>query len=92
MLQTCHTAIVNGYVVEGHVPAEAVRQVLVAFAEFSEAKDLSGMDTLFAPDDWVRIIEGAGVDSGWADYRDHHIGPELEHLENFWYRYFAIEP
>ena len=27
-LQSCHTAIVNGYVVEGHVPAEDVRRLL----------------------------------------------------------------
>ena len=27
-LASCHTAIVDGYVVEGHVPAEAVRKLL----------------------------------------------------------------
>lgn len=27
-LQSCHTAVVNGYVVEGHVPADVVRQLL----------------------------------------------------------------
>lgn len=27
-LQSCHTAIVDGYVVEGHVPAQDVRQML----------------------------------------------------------------
>ena len=27
-LQACHTAEVGGYVVEGHVPADIVRQVL----------------------------------------------------------------
>jgi hypothetical protein len=28
MLETCHTAIVDGYVVEGHVPADVIRQML----------------------------------------------------------------
>lgn len=27
-LQSCHTAIVDGYVIEGHVPAEDVRRLL----------------------------------------------------------------
>lgn len=27
-LQSCHTAVVEGYVVEGHVPAEAIRNLL----------------------------------------------------------------
>lgn len=27
-LQSCHTAVVNGYVVEGHVPADVIRKLL----------------------------------------------------------------
>jgi hypothetical protein len=27
-LQTCHTASVNGYIVEGHVPAEDIQRML----------------------------------------------------------------
>jgi hypothetical protein len=27
-LRTCHTAVVNGYVIEGHVPPEDVRRLL----------------------------------------------------------------
>ncbi len=27
-LQSCHTAIVDGYVIEGHVPAEDIRRLL----------------------------------------------------------------
>lgn len=27
-LQSCHTAIVDGYVIEGHVPADAIRRLL----------------------------------------------------------------
>lgn len=28
LLESCHTAIIDGYVVEGHVPAEAIRKLL----------------------------------------------------------------
>jgi len=72
--------------------AAAVRAVITAVAALSEAKDLAGLDTLYAPDPWVRIIEGAGVNNGWTDYRDHHLKPELAEFENFRYRYFDIEP
>ena len=28
MLRSCHTALVGGYLVEGHVPADAIRRLL----------------------------------------------------------------
>lgn len=37
-LASCHTAVVGGYVVEGHVPADSVRRLL---AERPEAKGLA---------------------------------------------------
>jgi len=55
-----------------------VRQVVEAVGQFTQAKNIAGLDTLFASDDWVRVIEGAGVNNGWVDYRDHHLRPELE--------------
>lgn len=72
--------------------ADSVAAVLGAFARGSEEKNVAGLDSLVAPDAWVRIIEGAGVNEGWVDYRDHHLVPELAEFENFRYRYFAIEP
>ena len=72
--------------------ATAVRAVVEAFAAHAQAKALDGLDTLVAHDSWVYIIEGAGVNHGWTEYRDHHLAPELAEFENFSYRYFAIEP
>lgn len=34
-LQSCHTAIVDGYVIEGHVPAENIGQLLAERPEIS---------------------------------------------------------
>lgn len=70
----------------------AVRRVVETVARLSEAKDAGGLDTLFAPDAWVRIIEGAGVNNGWVDYRDKHLVPELAEFTNFRYRYYEVEP
>ena len=72
--------------------AAAVRAVVEAVATHSQAKDLAGLDSLYAPDLWVRIVEGAGMNNGWVDYRDHHLKPGLAEFENFRYRYFDIEP
>lgn len=36
-LQSCHTAIVDGYVIEGHVPADAIEQLL------AERPDVTGL-------------------------------------------------
>lgn len=70
--------------------AAVVRRVVEAVAAHTRAKDLTGLDTLYAPDPWVRIIEGAGVNNGWVDYRDNHLKPEFAELGNL--RYFDVEP
>ncbi len=36
-LQSCHTAIVDGYIIEGHVPAEDIRRLL------AERPDVAGL-------------------------------------------------
>lgn len=44
------------------------------------AKDLAKLGSFYHPD--VTIYEGGGINNGWADYRDHHLGPELKAFEN----------
>ena len=44
------------------------------------SKDLTKLAAFYHPD--VTIYEGAGVNNGWADYRDRHLGPELKAFEN----------
>lgn len=43
-------------------------------------KDVSNLATFYHPD--VTIYEGTGINNGWADYRDRHLGPELKAFEN----------
>ncbi len=71
---------------------DSIRGVIEAVAAYSQARNLDAIDTLFAPEDGIHIIEGAGVNHGWADYRDNHLGPELEMFENFEYRFYNVEP
>ncbi len=70
----------------------SVRRVVESVAIYAQSSNLAAMDTLFAPGRGVHIIEGSGVNHGWEEYRDHHLGPELATFRNFSYRYFAIEP
>lgn len=93
------SVVVSGLVAGGIMPVQgqmddraAVRQTLEAFAAFVQAKDLASIDTLWATGRGVHIIEGAGVNHGWPDYRDNHLGRELESFDNFAYRFFSIEP
>ena len=44
------------------------------------AKDLERLASFYHPD--VTIYEGGGINNGWVDYRDRHLGPELKAFEN----------
>lgn len=44
------------------------------------AKDLEKLAAFYHAD--VTVYEGGGINSGWADYRDRHLGPELKAFEN----------
>ena len=60
--------------------AAAVEAWLKGYDAAFMAKDLDRLATFYHPD--VTIYEGAGVNNGWADYRDRHLGPELKAFEN----------
>lgn len=51
---------------------------------------MAALDTLYAGDS-LTVMEGAGINRGWADYRDHHLAPELKELRDFQYRPAQIE-
>ena len=71
--------------------AEAdVRSTLEALFRAAERGDMAALDTLYAGDS-LTVMEGAGINRGWADYRDRHLAPELEELREFQYRPTEIE-
>jgi ketosteroid isomerase-like protein len=67
----------------------AVSAIEAVFAA-GELADFAALDSLYAGDD-LTVIEGTGIDRGWADYRDHHLKPELERLQIQVYRPYEIE-
>ena len=70
--------------------AQRVEATIRALFASAERGDLVALDTLYAGDS-LTVVEGAGINRGWADYRDHHLAPELKAFRNFRYRPFDIE-
>jgi uncharacterized protein (TIGR02246 family) len=57
-----------------------IREFFKSYDAAFNAKDLDKLGTLYHPE--VTIFEGAGIDRGWAAYRDKHLGPELKMFQN----------
>lgn len=70
--------------------AQRVSRAIEALFAAAERKDLAALDTLYAGDS-LTVLEGAGMNRGWSDYRDNHLAPELKEFQNFRYRPFEIE-
>lgn len=60
--------------------AAAVEAWLKTYDAAFLAKDLDKLATFYHPD--VTIYEGTGINNGWPDYRDRHLGPELKAFSN----------
>jgi uncharacterized protein YcnI len=60
--------------------AATVETWLKAYDAAFNAKDLDKLATFYHPD--VTIYEGGGINDGWIDYRERHLGPELKSFEN----------
>lgn len=70
---------------EGQPPAASgeaakIETWLAGYDAAFNAKDLERLAAFYHQD--VTIYEGGGVNNGWADYRDHHLGPELKEFQN----------
>ena len=63
-------------------PADDVRDALLAETRAVEQKDMATIERLWAHDDSVTVFENGHGNFGWADYRDHHLKPEIEHMAN----------
>lgn len=81
--------------VRGSVPPAAQDEVgkivlwLQSYDEAFNAKSLDRLALFYHPD--VTIFEGGGVNNGWVDYRDHHLGPELAESENLQFKHASTK-
>lgn len=74
-------AVTKPAVASSAVQADAgIETWLKGYDAAFNANDLEKLATFYHPD--VTIFEGGGVNNGWIDYRDRHLGPELKSFEN----------
>lgn len=81
-LHSCHTAEIGGYVIEGHVPASAIKRLL---SERPRARGLAvagmpvgspGMEVAgMAPDTYDVVLFGASGQRRYARFRGHDEMP-----------------
>jgi ketosteroid isomerase-like protein len=64
----------------GDDEAAAIQAWLKGYDAAFNAKDLEKLASFYHPD--VTIYEGGGINNGWADYRDNHLGPEVKEFQN----------
>jgi len=55
--------------------------VAAAYLDAMEASDLDAAEALFTKNSL--IFETGGVEGAWEQYRQHHLGPEMESVSSF---------
>lgn len=77
-------ALVLMMAADAGLTAQSVPPDIAAFFKAYDAafnaKDTDKLATLYHPD--VTIFEGSGINRGWVDYRDNHLGPELKAFQD----------
>jgi len=71
-------------------PPDDFAAFLKAYDAAFNAKDLERLAGFYHPD--VTIFEGGSVNDGWADYRDHHLGPELKEFADLEFTHVKVVP
>lgn len=60
------------------IAAAGIEKWLKSYDAALNSKDLDRLASFYDPT--VTIFEGGSTNIGWADYRDNHLGPELEEM------------
>lgn len=61
---------------------KAVRDVLMRSAASFEKNDKDEATKVWVNDDSLTVFESGHANYGWADYRDHHLFPEMGEMKN----------
>jgi ketosteroid isomerase-like protein len=69
----------------------AVREVLMQSAVSFEKNDLAMASQVWANDESLTVFESGHANYGWADYRDHHLVPEMGEMKNTKYSFSDIK-
>src|SRR5205809_5869421 len=69
----------------------AVRDALVKSALSFEKNDIAMATQVWANDESLTVFESGHANYGWANYRDHHLGPEMREMKNTKYAFSDIK-
>lgn len=69
----------------------AVREVLLKSASSFEENNLATATQVWANDESLTVFESGHANYGWADYRDHHLVPEMGEMKNTKYGFTDIK-
>ena len=69
----------------------AVRQTLLRSASSFAKNDIGEATKVWANDESLTIFESGHANYGWADYRDHHLVPEMAEMKNTKYEFSDIK-
>ena len=68
---------------------EAIIQVMKAYKSALENKTTEGTFELFSVDS--EVYEQGGIEGTYANYIEHHLGPELSHFNRFEFSDYTIQ-
>src|SRR6266852_4437928 len=69
----------------------AVRDTLAKSALSFEKNDIVMASQVWANDESLTVFESGHANYGWADYRDHHLVPEMGEMNNTKYGFTDIK-
>ena len=69
----------------------AVRDALMKSALSFEKNDIAMASQVWANDESLTVFESGHANYGWADYRDHHLVPEMGEMKNTRYAFSDIK-
>lgn len=69
----------------------AVRDALLRSASSFAKNDIAEATRVWANDESLTIFESGHANYGWADYRDHHLVPEIGEMKNTKYEFSDIK-
>src|SRR5260370_36567954 len=69
----------------------AVRDALMKAALSFEKNDLAMASQVWANDESLTVFESGHANYGWADYRDHHLVPEMGEMKSTKYAFSDIK-
>jgi ketosteroid isomerase-like protein len=83
------TRTVSGDAVQNE--ESALRDVLLRSASSFATNDIAEATKVWANDESLTIFESGRANYGWADYRDHHLIPEMGEMKNTKYEFSDIK-